>query len=104
MDSLTLMLPEEAKRSVTSKHSAWGGRPLFFMQDSTYETKFSSVIDCAERLIENTAGTRAHSLRLLASHASRVCTTQRSMFGMSRCCAALSRNSFGSLNLPSGVR
>jgi hypothetical protein len=35
MDSPTLMLPEAANRSVTSKHSACGGRPLFCTQDST---------------------------------------------------------------------
>ncbi len=34
MDSATLMLPDEAKRSVISKHSACGGSPLFSTQDS----------------------------------------------------------------------
>src|ERR1700720_4749571 len=95
MDSLTLMLPEEAKRSVMSKHSAWGGSPHLITLASKKLMKPSSVMDWADRLMENTDGTRIHSLRLLVSQTSKVRTTQRSILGMRRCCAALAKNSAG---------
>jgi len=50
---------------VMSKHSASGGGPLFVTQASKKPMNRSSVMDCANELIENTDGTRVHSLRLL---------------------------------------
>src|SRR5579859_165126 len=103
MDSF-LMLAEEAKRSVISKHSIRGGNPLLMTQDSRKPMNLSSMMDCADKLTENTEGTCTHRSRLLASHASKVRTTQRSILGMRRCRAARAKNSAGCAKLPSAVR